>query len=229
VDAPDILHGGGIALALFVLALRALPSLTSIPCTLAILGAMGWLVGRDHDRLAASALTDTLTGLRNRRYLTRRFAQELERLRRYGTPLSLLLIDVDRLKLINDRYGHAGGDAALRSVAHSLETTCRGADVVARFGGDEFAVMLPSTSAAEAAILAERLLSTVERDSAPTGRAISVSVGVAEALPGDTADEVCEAADRALYRSKWNGRRRVTVAGGVARAPRATLTRLRLV
>ncbi|MCC6217202.1 MAG: GGDEF domain-containing protein [Polyangiaceae bacterium] len=184
--------------------------------TLAVLVWLGWRLGRKDDSLRDGALRDALTGLWNRRYLAQRLEHELSRARRQGVPLALLLVDVDHLKLINDRGGHALGDAALDRVAAALRATCRVADVPARYGGDELAVLVPGTPAASAAALAERIRAAVDGSLGGDHR-MSVSIGVAGVPPGaresaPRAEALCAAADRALYEAKAAGRNRVVVA-----------------
>jgi diguanylate cyclase (GGDEF)-like protein len=154
-------------------------------------------------RLAAS--TDPLTGLLNRREFERRCARELARVRRSGEPFAALSIDVDRFKQINDRDGHAAGDAALVTLATALAGELREIDTIARTGGDEFAVLLPATGAEDARATAERLAGA---------SAIPISIGVAVYGPdGHTLDDLARAADAALYAAK----RRVEPQAPVAR------------
>ena len=134
-----------------------------LAATVALTTVLGWIVGRKEDLLEALSVTDPLTGLANRRRLLAAFADELNRSARYGTPLALLLIDLDRLKEINDRRGHAQGDRALQLVAESLRRSCRATDLAARTGGDEFLVLAVNTSAGEALALAHRVCATVRR------------------------------------------------------------------
>jgi diguanylate cyclase len=197
--------------------------------TLALTTPLAWVVGRKEDLLEALSVTDPLTGLANRRRLLAAFADELNRSARYGTPLALLVIDLDRLKEINDRRGHAQGDRALQLVAEGLRGSCRATDLVARTGGDEFLVLAVNTTAGEALALAHRVCATVrrlgvaaaERDKAPPGSprsAVTVSIGVADlddvTLP--TFIALHAAADAALYAAKTAGRDRA-----VAAPPRA--------
>jgi diguanylate cyclase (GGDEF)-like protein len=144
--------------------------------------------------LRLAAATDPLTGLLNRRAFEERTARELARARRTGEPFASLLIDVDQFKQINDRQGHAAGDAALVALGEALSAELREIDSVARIGGDEFAVLLPATGATGALETAERLR---ERS------AISISVGAAVyGIDGLTAEDLARAADAALYDAK---------------------------
>ena len=190
--------------------------------TLMMMSLLGWMVGRKEDLLGRLSTTDPLTGLANRRRLRSAFADELNRAARYETPLSLLLVDLDRLKDINDRHGHGDGDRALQLVAEALRRTCRATDLAARYGGDEFVVLAVNTPATEARVLALRIRDSVRRLSLRAGRWSktsepinhTVSIGAADlaaaALP--TFDALHAAADRALYAAKSAGRDGVMVA-----------------
>src|SRR3954468_1899233 len=140
-----------------------------LAATVALTTVLGWVVGRKEDLLETLSVTDPLTGLANRRRMLAAFGDELNRSARYGTPLALLLIDLDRLKEINDRRGHAQGDRALQLVADSLRRSCRATDLAARTGGDEFLVLAVETSAGEALALAHRICATVRRLGAAAG------------------------------------------------------------
>lgn len=160
------------------------------------------------------ALTDALTGLANRRALQEALESELARLRRHGRPASLLFLDLDHFKLVNDTHGHAVGDEVLAGFAHVLRRGCRGGDLAARMGGEEFAVLLPGTGRGPAALVAERVRRATEAHT--LGRtvrvAVTVSVGVAstEGLPEPhLAADLLRKADAALYRAKSEGRNRV--------------------
>lgn len=162
----------------------------------------------------ALARTDELTGLANRRAFVERGRSAVEQARRYGRPLSLVTFDVDHFKKINDTYGHAAGDEVLRQVAALATIAQRGSDVAGRLGGEEFAVLLPETTAAEATVFAERLREAMtELRVAHEGAEIrfTCSFGVAE-VEETTAklDELLGAADEALYRAKAAGRNRVS-------------------
>jgi diguanylate cyclase (GGDEF)-like protein len=158
-------------------------------------------------RLQETARTDTLTSMPNRRAFDERLALELGRAARTGEPLSLLMGDIDHFKALNDRFGHAAGDAALASIGRVLMSECRAIDTPARIGGEEFAVLLPSTEATAALITANRLRDAISRITDGDGRPLTISFGVAE-HPADapTAGDLIAAADRALYAAKAAGR-----------------------
>ena len=161
-------------------------------------------------RLEALATTDGLTGLYNHRMFHEQLEQEWSRLARYATPLSVVLIDVDRFKLYNDTFGHPAGDDVLRKVAEMLKSTARTSDFVARYGGEEFVVIARESDAQSAAGLAERLRRALEDGDWPQ-RAITASFGVATVGPLTAGpSELIAQADAALYRSKNAGRNRVT-------------------
>ncbi len=166
----------------------------------------------------SEALTDPLTGLKNRRAFDRVIESMIEQDATAKQRHALLMLDVDHFKKVNDTYGHVFGDKVLRSIAHVLQNTVKGADSVARFGGEEFAVLLPDTGVEGARVVAERIREAVEngrirghRQSEQVG-GITISIGVAGYRQGDTAESFIERADRALYQSKSDGRNRVTVA-----------------
>ncbi|PWS36503.1 PleD family two-component system response regulator [Falsiroseomonas bella] len=162
------------------------------------------------DRSLELAVTDPLTGLRNRRYVRRHLDAVLR-----GTGAAVLLLDVDHFKRVNDTYGHAAGDLVLREVAERVRAHLRAADVVARYGGEEFMVVMSGASTEDACLVAERLRGAIA--SSPVlvdGHSLSVtaSVGVASGGAGAACDDVIGAADAALYRAKNNGRNRVQAA-----------------
>lgn len=159
--------------------------------------------------------TDSLTGLLNRRALTDTLNHEIDRAQRYDSDLSLLLCDVDKFKKINDTYGHAAGDRALQAVAESLKNTIRKADILGRYGGDEFMIILPETSLDGAKNIAEKIrLFASESDVALPGKGrirLTLSIGVAGCCtPLDDIDTLVSLADTALYTSKEGGRNRVS-------------------
>lgn len=173
----------------------------------------GYGLGRVADKLGASAFTDPLTGLGNRRWFAARLQSEVARAARYGTPLSLLMIDMDGLKLVNDRLGHAAGDRALSAIASVLRQRSRSMDFAARIGGDEFALILPLTRATRASELASRIVRSLPSQGREV--ALSVSIGVAdlENVAAPDAGALLRAADQAMYRAKAAGRGCTCVAG----------------
>jgi diguanylate cyclase (GGDEF)-like protein/PAS domain S-box-containing protein len=161
--------------------------------------------------------TDSLTGLLNRRALNDMLDHEINRASRYETDLSLIICDVDLFKHINDTYGHTAGDRALTAVSEALRRTLRKADILGRYGGDEFMIILPETSQAGALSLAEKVRSAVEGlelelpGSTRTG--LTLSIGVAGCcMPEDNLDSLVSLADAALYKSKEAGRNRISAA-----------------
>jgi len=196
--------------------------------------ALAWRVIRDlagigqlsYENFASMAFRDPLTGLYTRRFLMNSLEQGIATARRHGKALSLLFIDLDHFKAVNDRYGHDAGDKVLRLVGGAIARDCRQGDIPARYGGEEFGLVLPNTDAVLARQIAERLClkvaSEVER---PDGRPQTVSIGVATVLPslatGPAADgpppridlraQLLKHADRALYEAKGRGRNCVQV------------------
>ncbi|MEJ2503567.1 MAG: GGDEF domain-containing protein, partial [Gemmatimonadota bacterium] len=174
---------------------------------------------RLRERLANMALTDALTQLPNRRHFEQVLRGELDRVGRYGGRCAVAMVDVDFFKHYNDAAGHLAGDTVLREIAGVMRREVRLHDMVARFGGEEFAMIMINTSKEEAVPILERLRLDVEahpfrqRDVQPSGR-ITVSAGLA-GFPDDGAsyEEVLKQADDALYRAKREGRNRVCVAG----------------
>jgi diguanylate cyclase (GGDEF)-like protein len=168
-----------------------------------------------HERITRLAVTDELTGLANRRRFMELLRQEVQRARRYSRPLTLLMIDLDRLKQINDTHGHAAGDAMLRGVADNIRVSVRATDYAARLGGDEFAALLPETGRAEALTIAERIRANVEKFSAVVNEApiqSTVSIGLVSRAAGEVTDlpSFIHQADDALYQAKAGGRNAVT-------------------
>jgi diguanylate cyclase (GGDEF)-like protein len=155
-------------------------------------------------------LTDPLTGVGNRRKLDEDIAREVSRVRRYGGKLSFLIADVDRFKAINDACGHEAGDAVLRGLAQALRANVRDTDLVARYGGDEFCVVMPATELEDAHLVAKRIQARLEQAIVPAlGRAMCVSMGVAELAADESAESLLGRADSALLRAKRRGRNRV--------------------
>lgn len=173
------------------------------------------------ERLKHLGLTDPLTGVNNRRFFDQRLNEETARTQRTGSALSCLFIDIDHFKRINDTHGHQAGDEVLQEVARRIREQLRTIDVVARFGGEEFAVLLAHTANDRALEVAERIRGSIEtkRFPLPGTETVTVSVGVAtlkpEVMPADIPDcggRLIEAADGALYQAKNTGRNRVVSA-----------------
>jgi len=169
---------------------------------------------RFHQGLVASALRDPLTRLFNKRYLLERLDSELRFADRHATALSLLMIDVDHFKELNDLHGHLAGDAVLAHLASVLQKAVRNEDIVARFGGEEFVIVLRAIGIEQAAALAERLRKLVEGTIARyRGRELRTTISIGAAgVPttwAETVEQLVEAADQALYRAKHGGRNRV--------------------
>ena len=163
------------------------------------------------DSLAAAALVDPLTGLPNRRHLDARTREAIAFAKRHGRPLACLLVDLDHFKQVNDTFGHGAGDGVLRAVAAQLDAHTRASDVVARYGGDEFVLLLPETDVAGAMAAAEKVRTAVAAAAAPV--AVRASIGVACWEPQlAEPDALFAAADAAMYRAKALGRDRVALA-----------------
>lgn len=169
--------------------------------------------------LVAQAATDPLTGLANSRTLFERIGEDLDRARRHRRPVSLILMDLDRFKAVNDTFGHLAGDRVLIDLAGRLMRIARAEDTLARLGGDEFAWLLPEAGAPAAFGAAERArLAVAGEPFAEVGR-LQLSAGVAEADPAMSADDLLRAADEALYSAKRAGRNRAVAAAGAVAAP----------
>jgi diguanylate cyclase (GGDEF)-like protein len=166
-----------------------------------------------HQEIARQAVTDGLTGVANRRSFNESFSREFERARRYNEPLSLVIIDLDFLKKINDTYGHKAGDDAIASIGKLLKQSSRVSDVAARYGGEEFCLLLPNTELDMAEQLAERIRRKINEVHVEGPGTISASIGVASyPSHADDPDLLFQKADTALYAAKQSGRNRVHVA-----------------
>jgi two-component system cell cycle response regulator len=177
-------------------------------------------------RLVRSGLTDFLTGFHNRRYMNARLREELARAQRDKGNVAILMIDVDHFKRINDSYGHLAGDGVLREVAKRIDAQIRLSDTAARFGGDEFAIVLPGGQVRDAEVLARRVRTAVGSlpmlVSGSVTATITLSIGVAVAAPAtdsrdlkSMAERLIAEADAALYRSKASGRDCLTVSNSL--------------
>lgn len=165
------------------------------------------------ETISRLARTDELTGLHNRRSFNEIFALELSAARRHGHPLSLIIIDLDHFKAVNDTFGHSVGDLVLKEFASLILGKIRDEDVAARWGGEEFTILLAHTACEAAAALAERIRSSFEQNSSSaTPLAMTASFGIAQLQNGEQADALIRRADDALYRAKHEGRNRMVTA-----------------
>ena len=230
VLAASYLFGGALAAAHallacavygFVILIRGDVELAALNWTIAsgtllvaaaVMAALGFQVAQLVSQLDAVARTDSLTGLASRRVFEERFSAELERSARTGRALSILLLDLDWFKEFNDRFGHNAGDRALVLLAEALRRAARDSDVVARLGGEEFAVLAPEADEREGLALAERLRAEVSTAFAREPAHLTVSCGVASfPAHGITSGELLHASDRARYAAKEGGRNRSVV------------------
>src|SRR5215469_15703471 len=224
--------GATVALQL-VLSLRIFPAdrqldaaahdLTMIGITMLGFAFIGMYVAETKRRLHEETRLDSLTGLHNRRAFEEMIQREVQLAARDNTPLTLLMMDLDHFKQLNDTWGHALGDRALRTFGGVLLTVTGTRDAVARLGGEEFAILLPGRSARNAVALAERLRATVEGLRLSEGEELvrfTVSVGLSSLQPGEVSFEpMLRRADRALYKVKRSGRNRVLLADELAAVP----------
>jgi len=158
------------------------------------------------------AMYDLLTGLFNRRAFDDLMHRELSLRDRHGHTLSMVMIDLDHFKSVNDTYGHHIGDAVLRDLADILRDVCRSSDLPCRWGGEEFACLLPQTDLENALKVAERLRAAVEGHSFPEVGKVTASIGISQAGPEEDEESFCRRADEALYKAKKHGRNRVEAA-----------------
>ena len=174
---------------------------------------LGYFLGRRVEEMRQQTMIDTLTGLYNRLGLNVRLHDEYQRAERFHAPLTLMLIDIDQLKQINDQYGHGVGDQILRGAAYAIRKTLRETDCGARWGGDEFAIVAPNTTELAAERLGERLLAEIPKWARSDHTVVTASVGVATAYPardsGPTPEKLMIAADAALYQAKHGGRNQI--------------------
>lgn len=164
------------------------------------------------------SITDKLTGLKNRRYFQEKLEEQIINFERKGKTFSLLIIDIDHFKLVNDTYGHQTGDIVLEQLASILKDFSRPEDAPARYGGEEFVLILPKIDIAKSKIMAERLRQRIEAATWITGK-LTVSIGIATFNELETAVSILEKADQALYVSKQNGRNQVTHFTDIVNSP----------
>ena len=206
----------GVAAVLGQPLLLMLPKIANIfaGCVVLFILLLQWLpnAARERTTLGKLATVDGMTGLLNRQRFLELAEMEFERSQRYGRPLSMLMIDIDLFKLVNDQHGHDIGDKVILDIAKLCRSISREIDLVARLGGEEFVILLPETSLLNAAALAERLRMAAQenRVSLPAADlAVTVSIGVAQCLPAIELAEMMKHADMALYAAKRAGRNRV--------------------
>ena len=179
-----------------------------------VIGLLMTRVTRSERQLFRIATTDPLTGILNRRHFLEQLGRERLRAMRYGTTVSLLILDIDHFKRINDTYGHPVGDEAIKALAGTAGKCLRPTDLIARFGGEEFVVMLPHTDEAGAVMAAERIREAVGKIVVPAGTQdvrFTVSIGATTHARGVTVDQLLECVDKALYAAKNGGRNQVCV------------------
>jgi len=165
-----------------------------------------------HKRLHELTILDPLTGAYNRRHMETCMAMEIDRNHRYATEASLLIVDMDHFKRINDELGHTAGDRALKAFVEQARNCLRAADMLFRVGGEEFAVLMPGTDEAAAAVVAEKLRARTAALQFLENRSITVSIGAAEVRSGENVDHWYKRCDDALYAAKNGGRNRVILA-----------------
>lgn len=180
-----------------------------------LLKGAGLIEEQKFQTLATVASRDGLTGLYDKTTFARLLTDELARQARFGRPVTLILVDIDFFKRLNDTFGHADGDVVLAQVADIIARQARSTDSCGRFGGEEFGVVMPEADGHSGAILAERIRTAVERFFVDTPYGVTVSVGVATGSSGVTADDLVRAADTALYDAKHAGRNCVRTAAEI--------------
>jgi diguanylate cyclase (GGDEF)-like protein len=181
----------------------------SLTLTIVIINIIQGIIRDLQARLLALTLTDPLTGAFNRRHMESRLLEAIQVSRRSRAPVSVLMIDIDHFKRINDEHGHEAGDAVLKRLVALLKERSRTVDLLFRMGGEEFVVLLPATAEAAAVTHAEELRASIAEAPLLEGRSVTVSIGVAELGPDDTTVSWIKGADDALYAAKDSGRNRV--------------------
>ena len=164
------------------------------------------LLEDDKIRLEKQTITDSLTELNNKRRFDFDFKDETDRYKRYKTPLSLILLDIDDFKEYNDSYGHLKGDKLLSKIGDAIRESIRGVDKAYRYGGEEFSILLPSTSLETGVIVAERLRAKIDQETA-----VTISAGICECNDSLTPETFFKKADKMLYKAKKEGKNRVCI------------------
>jgi diguanylate cyclase (GGDEF)-like protein len=197
--------------------MRSLNIVTTIGLLAYLSGLYYRMVAQAEKQLTHLATTDPLTGLHNRRSMTDLAAYEIVQRKRHGEPLSVVLADIDHFKQINDRHGHEVGDAVLAAISLALREAVREQDSIGRWGGEEFLILMPQASLAQASMVAERLREQVQQMAfTPNGKPlqITMTMGVSEHQSDELLDQLIRRADEALYRGKAQGRDQVVLATG---------------
>jgi len=189
-----------------------LPMMLGFPCLVYALTQWNKSNQALRSELQEQVVTDYLTGAMNRRGFMERFEHEIQRSQRYGSPLALIWFDLDTFKRVNDQHGHNVGDRVLCAISEATQKVIRKVDIFARMGGEEFCVLMPQTSLAGAGDVAEKLRRAIEECNCPEDVHITASFGVAEYISGEHSDYFLQRADNALYRSKDEGRNKLTLA-----------------
>ena len=167
-----------------------------------------------HKKLIALAETDALTNIANRRKLFDMLSLDIERTKRYSSPLSIAMIDLDHFKKVNDTYGHIAGDNVLKETVSILHDNIRKADVLGRYGGEEFIIIMSGLDVKKAKIVCEKIRNIIEKHKHPKIGQVTISIGLAEFCNKDSAEKLIARADKSLYIAKENGRNRVEVSKG---------------
>ncbi|HVN70762.1 MAG TPA: GGDEF domain-containing protein [Desulfomonilia bacterium] len=170
----------------------------------------------DNEFLLNMAFRDGLTGLLNYRAFSETLMAEWDRARRYKTTFSLMMIDIDHFKRVNDEHGHQAGDMVLSSLANRLQSRLRKSDLVFRYGGEEFMILLPQTGIYKASPLAERIRVVVEKTRFPGNLAVTISIGISQYRDGLTPSDLVKQVDTGLYLAKGKGRNRVEIYKDIA-------------
>ena len=197
--------------------------ITSIGVAASVIAFIVGALWEQRRTLMEQAMTDPLTGAFNRRSMDGCLATAIERRNRTGEPASLLMIDVDHFKRINDTFGHSGGDEALKRLVALIAGRARKLDVLFRVGGEEFMILLPGTRYAGALAVAENLRLLVAHSTLIDGYTMSISIGVSQLQMGQSVTSWVEDADVAVYRAKQSGRNRVRMSGRVPVSPSSLL------
>ncbi|MDQ7050066.1 MAG: GGDEF domain-containing protein [Enterobacterales bacterium] len=163
-------------------------------------------------QLEKLSTTDQLTGLNNRRYFDKQFKLEIQKVQRFSTELSLMMLDLDHFKTINDQFGHPIGDQVLKEFSQLLQSKIRATDILSRWGGEEFIILMPQTSLSNAAIFAEKIRSMIKRHTFETISQLTISIGITSVeLDSNGENNAMSKVDKALYQAKRAGRDRVFV------------------